>query len=403
TAAVLLSPTDALGQCAPIDFEDLPLGTLITTQYPGVTFSAFDNDCGTVDLYLGTPTNGTSSGTRALLIEDGCFEFSEEWIRMDFDNDQSLVEFTMGDPIGPGGIVYNINAYNSGGGLVSTQSITSGPGVRTYVRVGSSGGPTNIARIDLLSPISFSEGLDDLRFSIDDTPPIAEIDSPGFLSCACGVISIIGTANDPDGTYEQDWLHYRKVNADPIDPWILIGSFVAPAVGTLYTWDTSSIPHGTYYLRLTVRNVCGMESSDVTAVRVDHNPPSLNIASPFDGETVCGEVCFEGSASDPCMSGWSLEYRAVGTNDPWTTINTGNGTEHCKLGVWDTVTDGIADGQYEIRLYAIDLCGNEAELIITVAVDNSGWCECTPDIDGNGVVDVEDLLDLLAAWGTVFP
>ena len=393
----------AWSQCTPIDFENFAVGTVITTQYPGVTFSVVPNTCGgSVDLVIGTSANGTSSGTQALVIETGCPDFSPDYLRMVFDNDQSLVEFILGEPVALSA-VYDIRAYNSGGTLLpSSHTLTSGPGIHTFVRVGSNGGPANIARIEIQNPTSFFEAIDDLSFGADITPPIAEIDSPTFLSCACGVINIVGTVDEPDGTYERDWLHYRPVNADPIDPWILIGSFTSPFTGTLYSWDTSLIPHGTYFLRLTVRNECGMESSDVTAVRVDHNPPSINLTSPTDGESVCGMVEFEGSVTDPCMSLWTLEYAVAGTGN-WVLINSSQGSEFCTLGLWDTVGDGIADGNYDIRITADDVCGNNTSQTITIVVDNSSACGCTADINGDGFVNVTDLLILLGTWGPVVP
>ena len=181
-----------------------------------------------------------------------------------------------------------------------------------------------------------------------------------------------------------------------LDPWILIGTFTSPGVGiTLYNWDTTPIPHGVYYLRLTVRNACGLESSDVTAVRVDHVAPTVDLVVP--GPTVCGVVEFEGSAVDPCMNSWTLEYSPAGAGN-WVTINSGGANVHCTPGTWDTVGDLIADGEYDIRLRADDVCGNFSSAMSTITVDNSAGCGCGPDVNGDGVVNILDLLEVIAGW-----
>lgn len=406
-APVVLFHSTAQAQCPPIDFENFAPGTFITSQYPGVTFSVLPNSCGgSVDLFLDTPVGGTRSGSLALVIEGGCPDFSPDYIRMDFDEPQSLVEFFVGEPFGIAGVEFQIRAFHSGGWLArSTFSVIAGEGVRTFVRVGSEGSIANISRIEVQSPISFFEAIDDLRFGADTTPPVAEINSPNYGACVCNSVNILGSANDPDGDYGQDMLHYRRINADPSEPWTLVGSFPGSPVtdGFLYSWNTTSIPHGRYYLRLTVENACGLQSSDVTTVLVDRAAPSINVVSPTAGALVCGTVEFEGSVTDGgCMDYWILEYAMAGTGS-WTAINSGSGNEYCNLGEWDTLNGPagqIPDGLYDIRVRSADICGNYAETNFQVTIDNtSGSCDNPADINGDGIVNIADLLFLLGAWG----
>ncbi|UCF34169.1 MAG: hypothetical protein JSV78_02460, partial [Phycisphaerales bacterium] len=67
---VLVLGTTTLAECPSIDFEDLPLGTAVTTQYAGVTFSVEPQSCGgEPTLYMriaNAPPGGTSSGTKVL-------------------------------------------------------------------------------------------------------------------------------------------------------------------------------------------------------------------------------------------------------------------------------------------------------------------------------------------------
>ena len=136
--------------------------------------------------------------------------------------------------------------------------------------------------------------MDDLLFDADTTPPLVEIDSPTFDQCVChgSLVTVFGSVSDPDGTYGCDSLHYRPINADEDDPWVFVSSACGPFSGALHAFDTTPLAPGRYYLRVTGNNACGLESSDVTVIRIDASPPSLAFTEPTDGETVCGEVEF---------------------------------------------------------------------------------------------------------------
>src|SRR5262245_55025604 len=92
----------ARAQCTTIDFDDLPVGTIITTDYDGVTISGRDTD-GTsgVSPRIYNPSGTTTSEPQCLSAQgDGLGEFSPEFIRFDFDRDQTLVTFSLGVRIG---------------------------------------------------------------------------------------------------------------------------------------------------------------------------------------------------------------------------------------------------------------------------------------------------------------
>jgi hypothetical protein len=387
----------AAAQCIEYDFEDLAVGTVVTTQYPGVTFDAIPDSCGgSTAIRIGTPSNGTSSGTRALIIDTGCPDFSPDFIRMVFDDAQRAVSFTCGLPQG----TLQVRAYASASGGTPIQIVTVGSSfgsVRSLVRLGDPDAATpNIRRVEIESLISDFEGIDDLSFGADPTPPIARIDSPAWGTCICGPVAIVGEACDPDGSYGFDTLEVRSVGAAPEDPWIEVGLFTTPFCGggTLYTFNPASLGlgGGTYVLRLTVENGCGTASTAITTVRYDQSAPGIGLDRPVAGAEVCGIVDLCGAITDNCSVDWSVSARRPG--GPEFLVGEGGSGECGIITAWDTT--GVGLGAWELVIRATDDCGFTSTLVrpVTVVAD----CGQGPDVNGDGTVDFADLLAVLAAW-----
>jgi hypothetical protein len=119
-----------------------------------------------------------------------------------------------------------------------------------------------------------------------------------------------------------------------------------------------------------------------------------------------GAVEVSGTVNDANLAGWSLQYSGGDVNG-WVTIASGGGSMiNGVLGVWDT-TD-LEPCPYALRVVASDTaqlnCNGAihhiSEFIVTV---NVGTCDgggtCQGDVNGDGMIDVVDLLILLGAWG----
>lgn len=388
----------AAAQCIEYDFEDLPLGTIVTTQYPGVTFDAIPNSCpGEISIRIGTPPNGTSSGTRALIIDTGCPDFSPDFIRMTFDDAQRAVSFSCGMP----NVTLQVRAFATVSGGSPIQIVTVGStfgSVRSLVRLGNPDAATPIIRrVEVEALGGDFEGIDDLSFGADPTPPIARIDSPAWGTCICGPVTIVGEACDPDGSYGFDRLDVRSVGADPDDPWIQVGQFFSPLCGGggLYTFTPAALGlgGGTYVLRLTVENGCGTANTAITTVRYDQSPPGIGLDRPSPGAEVCGIVDLCGAISDNCSVDWTAVVRRA-PGQPEFPIGTGGSAECGLITAWNT---GQFDpGVWQIVIRAVDDCGFTSELVRTVTVVED--CGDGPDVNGDGTVDFADVLAVLAAW-----
>ena len=148
-----------------INFENLPVGTAVSNQYAGVTFSTVSPPrlCPEPAMRVQAPASGTtSSGTNCLRIDvAGCNpDFSPDYLVMTFACPQTNVSFNVGDQ---SGIPIDIRYYDSvsGGSLLGsfTVNVTTA-GVHTPVAVTGTG----IFRIEVEAQINGFEAIDDLSF-----------------------------------------------------------------------------------------------------------------------------------------------------------------------------------------------------------------------------------------------
>jgi hypothetical protein len=383
----------ARADCPTIDFENLATSTAVTSQYSGVTFSVQPQTCGnnpTLYMRIYAPPNGTSSGTKCIKIDTGCPDFSDDYLRMVFDNAQSEVNFTLGDWTA----TYTIRYYSttSGAGLLGSFNVVIPPAgggdVGVHRRVTVTSASRNIRRIEVQASASSFEAIDDLTYNVDTTPPFAEITSPAQLACVCNSTAVIGSAYDVDGPITRWQLHRKALGATT---WTLIATSTTEVTNsTLATWTTTA-GDGYYTLRLTVENACGVETVWTTDVYLDKAFNNLNLRDPVNGAIVGGSSCADGTAWDHCGGTIAVDYRpAAGgawqpfgfVSAPWVITD--------PLGSWNT--RAVADGDYQVRLIGTDDCGNAATNQVTVTVDNTAPIAVitapTPCSARNGLIQV---------------
>ncbi len=390
-AVTVWAASHTRAECPTIDFEGLAAGTVVTNQFPGVTFSAPNNSCGGSPLIfpvIVSPLGGTSSGTRALAVQNGCPGFNPDFIRIVFAEGHSEMSFRLG-PEGD----FLIRAYTTpsppappGVDLPFHEELISISGMTTPVhRLVTIVRPQgNMRRVEIRETDSFHEYIDDLRYRVDATPPTAVMTAPNWDACVCGIVPIQGMACDDNGAYGFDRLEYQPQSAAVTDPWTLIGQFVTPlcAGGTLYSWDTADVPHGDYKLRLTVENACGLRAQDWLEVRVQKEVPAADIRQPAANAVRAGQVVVDGSVVFPgfrqCFDHYRVQYRPVSGGafqhvNPATPLYF-DPIETDPLAVWDTASGpaAVPDGNYRIRVLTTDVCGvNSPPALRDIFVDNT--------------------------------
>jgi hypothetical protein len=205
-------------------------------------------------------------------------------------------------------------------------------------------------------------------------PPVAEITTPDPFDCVCEQFNIMGTAAGVDNDLAGYTLDYMPANGGIL--WTEITSSTTPvANGLLGTLNTAGLTHGYYFVRLTVENGCGLSSTAVSMVLVDKVYENFVVTSPNDNAVLGGNVCVLGTIWDHCPDRYAIEYAPMGSSlyspidpsQPAYTTNVTNST----LGSWDTVGDGIDDGDYHLLISATDDCGHEEGAQRMVTIDNT--------------------------------
>ncbi|MBI5864696.1 MAG: hypothetical protein HZB38_09340 [Planctomycetes bacterium] len=396
----------AAAQCRTIDFENLAVGTVVTTQYSGVTISG-RNTNGTVGVspIIYAPAGGTTSGTRCLsAFGDGINEFSPEFLRFQFARDQTSVTFNLGVRVGClASDTVTVRIYSLDAGVytlrrtmpIPVNGTLASPRVLVFVRAERTTGDV-FRRIEVEGGNPCAERyelVDDLSFDIDTTAPTAVIDQPA--ACLCNGTSITGSAYDPDGGITSWQLHRRK-RGEP--NWVLVRSSTTEVInGELGPWTTSG-GDGEYTLRLRVTNECDLLTESFIDVYMDRALNTLSVRSPAANAILGGSLCADGSAWDNCGGDFTVEHRPAGgavwsvfdsVNPPWVLND--------PLGSWNTRV-GTPDGNYEVRVTATDDCGNTAASAnIPVIVDNSppvvGITSPLNCAAANGVVQINGIVN----------
>ena len=208
----------------------------------------------------------------------------------------------------------------------------------------------------------------------ETTPPLTELTLPPALSCVCDPVTITGTATDPNGTFEGYILDYRPASGGS---WTVINSSNTAVVNdVLGIWNTTGLPQGFYVVRLTARNICGLSSTDVKILWLGTTFDTLRIDSPGSGAVLGGNICVSGTVWDNyCFDTFNVEYQPLSGGPSWsplTTVHNSTTRINQTLAVWDTLGDGIPDGDYRLRVSGYDTCGNnKIETVEPVTVDNT--------------------------------
>ncbi|HLP85731.1 MAG TPA: hypothetical protein VK157_15380 [Phycisphaerales bacterium] len=393
SAAVLAGLAGSLGLVTAahaertVDFENLAAGTVVTTQYPGVTFSCIDGAtvAAPPEIYASLGTD-TSSPTRCLVAGDTGSDAGPEFLRMVFANPQRRVQFTTGKGFGlagSGNQTVRVRWYNSAGAILGTRFVDTQDFVcQTYVNLGSDTGTANISRVEVqafndagTAPIADLEYIDDLTYTADVTPPVVSISSPAADTCVCPNPTIVGVSCDSDGTLVSRAVEF---STGPNGPWTLINSSSTGvcANGALGVWSTAALGSGQYYLRARAINAEDVETDFIQRVVLDKSAPTTILRSPAVNGIFSTSICFDGTVDDGGCSSptYQIVWRPGGGGafapiNPGTASYTGTVINDPLGESWNIA--GRPDGQYVVRLASTDSCGNATSVDRNITVDNT--------------------------------
>ncbi|HTR97572.1 MAG TPA: hypothetical protein VMH61_06675 [Candidatus Acidoferrales bacterium] len=177
---------------------------------------------------------------------------------------------------------------------------------------------------------------------------------------ARGLRTLTWKASDPNG----DALRFRvEIRNESGGTWIEIGKDLE---GTVYTWNTNTIPDGRYRLRVTasdgLANAVGEERTAEAMSEpftVDNTPPTL-------GEVTAQGARITGEASDATSPIWRLEV-AVDDGD-WRTVTPVGGLADSRHVRYAATLAELKPGSHLVSVRAVDLAGNSATRAVHVEV-----------------------------------
>ena len=188
--------------------------------------------------------------------------------------------------------------------------------------------------------------------TMDATPPILLVDAPGIfgpddgaatgtVSDATSGVASVETSSDGGATWEE---------AEMLDG----------------GWSMA-FPSGSWSGELNVRATDGTgNTAEITAV-LDQIDPTVSIESPTDGSDVLGSTAILGTVSDDHLKSYIVEYRR-GSEGDWSSVQPSQSASGISgtLATW--MTSGLSDGDYSLRVTALDSIGNSGRASVSVTL-----------------------------------
>jgi len=224
-----------------------------------------------------------------------------------------------------------------------------------------------------------------LESMVGGVPPVASLSDPAPGACVAGIVDIMGVADVPGGLFGDYELAFK--NAANSDPFTTIVSSTTPVPapgGSLGLWDTTLVPEGRYLLRLRVNNANGLDAEETRMVFVSRDFNRVEFfaakqgAPPSPVGIVGGRSCIFGFVNDDaCPSNtYTVDFRPLGVGpftpvDPLNPVYAGDRLNE-QLALWDTQALALPDGDYELRVEAMNGAGqSKLAPIQVVTVDNT--------------------------------
>lgn len=265
----------------------------------------------------------------------------------------------------------SVSSNTSGNTRVLTADVSAGPGV---FRVAWDGVfPGGVAadgdyRVLIKAKDAELAGVEDeleLTITVDTTYPAISSIQPEGDYVRCDTTAMFDIADVHLVDYDAVLLGGAAGN--------LVGSAHGQHEGTVEVASFDSLPDGPYRLEIHALDAAGNRSLETRDFTLDCTPPEVALIDPEDGALVIGgtgrEVEVVGSATDENFGSWRLE--AIRASDPASPMLLAEGTEAAVGALLHSWKTAVPDGDYRLRLTAVDRAGNEAVAEVAVTVDGT--------------------------------
>jgi alpha-tubulin suppressor-like RCC1 family protein len=261
-----------------------------------------------------------------------------------------------GTATGSDGHIYAWGRYNLGNGC----SCGSSTPVAVAIPTGS-------------SPVSLGQGpFSATSYAIVNTPNIAPVTAvliPSNRASLSGTTALLDAT--ASASYGVAISNVRFVLTGGSYDKSVIGTATPTIYGYLLSWNTTSIPGGTYTLQSLATDAVGdTDYSAGITVTVDNTPPATAVIIPWSGTTLKGTVLLDAWASASYGVNIStVQFVLTGGRYDETVMGTATRTIFGWVFVWNTRS--ALTGTYTLQSRATDAAGNTAYSAgITVRVAN---------------------------------
>ncbi len=242
------------------------------------------------------------------------------------------------------------------GSVVGSMEYNSGTGYYEYeVDTTLKADGTYSAGAIVLDPGSHTLTLAPVTFSIDNNFPVLKVLYPTNNAFLKGNITV--KLNVTDGPFQPTKVEWRVDEGT----WKTL-----PGPNYNVAWNTTTYSDAKHTLYAQATDRAGHMVLSSVSVTVDNNPPTVDLASPVNGQYLTSICVFKMHAYDTVGID-KLVLKMDGVNS-WTIINN-EGASYFEQ-VLDTTT--IKDGTYNVTVTAYDLSGQSTKTtMIKVKVDNN--------------------------------
>ena len=238
------------------------------------------------------------------------------------------------------------------------------------------------------------------ELQLDGSPPEVLLLAPAadaLVSSASGPVAVQALVSEENG---GSWSLEAGPGATPASFAVVASGSGLPASApqSLAGWNTSALADGLWTLRLTVVDGAGQSASDSVTVTVDETPPTVAVTQPSAGGFATGTTEILGTAADDHLERYDvLVAPQAGGAFSRIAVRTVPVTSGLLLD-WHALPP---DGDYTLRVLAVDLAGHQRQVDVPLTVDTvppsrpDGLQVTVPlgaphaDLTWNGVTDLD--------------
>lgn len=296
--------------------------------------------------YILEPLETLTSGLKALKIQRASNDNLFVEYRRPIGFDANFFAYRPTSNVYAGGLLHTQNTQVTGSGslLIDPTPPSSSSTVALSVNE-SFVDPLTKAKIQVLSQNSNELALDIELTQGDIIPPTVSFLSPTNYTSVSGTIKVTASASDDSGIKKVDF--YKSVLGNYI---FLASDTTAPYEFNL---DTTALPNGTNYLKVTAYDLLNNQKEAIIAVSVgnltDTTLPSIQMTAPLSGALIDSPVFVSVSSSDN-IGVWKVEFYKDSDQQPFY-IDTSSPYGY---------TLALPAGVHTLRAKAYDSAGNNA-------------------------------------------